>query len=38
MYGVPTPFRGASANTGDARSSSRTFGFKANVPFRFTGT
>src|SRR5512141_2398495 len=37
MFGVPTPFRGASANTGDARSSTGAFAFKANAPIRFTG-
>jgi hypothetical protein len=37
MFGLPTPFRGSSANTGDARASSGTFAFKANAPIRFTG-
>jgi len=37
MFGVPTPFQGSSANTGDSRASTGTFAFSASAPFRFAG-
>lgn len=38
MFGMATPFQGDAANSPDARSTTGTFKFTANAPFRFTGT